>query len=62
MCLYLVENPRKKESVDSELARGCVRKFYRLVALGSRAGVLVSGGESKKEGVRGFRACTWLCQ
>ena len=26
MCLYLVENPRKKESVDSELARGCVSK------------------------------------
>ena len=24
MCLYLVENPRKKESVDSELARGRV--------------------------------------
>ena len=42
MCLYLVENPRKKESVDSELARGRVNKFYWLVALGSRAGVLVS--------------------
>ena len=25
-------------------------------------GVLVSGGESKKERVRGFGACTWLCQ
>ena len=24
--------------------------------------MLVSGGESKKEGVRGFEACTWLCQ
>ena len=22
VCLYLVENPRKKESVDSEFARG----------------------------------------
>ena len=22
-------------------------------------GVLVSGGESKKEGLRGFGACTW---
>ena len=35
-------NSRKKESVDSELARGRVSKFYWLVALGSRAGVLVS--------------------
>ena len=35
-------NPRKKKSVDSELARGHVSKFYWLVALGSRAGVLVS--------------------
>ena len=35
-------NPRKKESVDSELACGRVSKFYWLVALGSRAGVLVS--------------------
>ena len=42
MCLYLVENPRKKESVDSELACGRVSKFYWLVALGSRAWVLVS--------------------
>ena len=33
---------RKKESVDSELARGRVSKFYWLVALGSQAGVLVS--------------------
>ena len=35
-------NPRKKESMDSELARGHVSKFYWLVALGSRAGVFVS--------------------
>ena len=35
-------NPRKKESVDSELARGRVSKFYWLIVLGSRAGVLVS--------------------
>ena len=35
-------NPRKKESVDLELARGRISKFYWLVALGSRAGVLVS--------------------
>ena len=27
MCLYLLENPRKKESVVSELARDCVSKF-----------------------------------
>ena len=27
MCLYLLENPRKKESVVSELARGCISKF-----------------------------------
>ena len=42
VCLYLVENPRKKESVDSELARGRVSKFYWLVALRSRVWVLVS--------------------
>ena len=42
VCLYLVENPRKKESVDSELALGRVSKFYWLVALESRAWVLVS--------------------
>ena len=40
--LVIGGNPRKKESVDSELARGRVSKFYWLVALGSRAGVLVS--------------------
>ena len=28
----------------------------------TQAGVLVFGGESKKEGVRGFRVCTWSCQ
>ena len=33
--VVLVENPRKKESVDSELARGRVSKFYWLVALGN---------------------------
>ena len=33
MCLYLVENPRKKESVDSEFARGRVSKFYWWVAI-----------------------------
>ena len=27
MCLYLLEDPRKKESVVSELARGRVSKF-----------------------------------
>ena len=27
MCLYLLENPRKKESMVSELARGRVSKF-----------------------------------
>ena len=35
-------NPRKKESVDSELAHGRVSKFYRLVAIRSRAWGLVS--------------------
>ena len=35
-------NPRKKESVDSELARGRVRKFYWWVAIRSRAWGLVS--------------------
>ena len=42
MCLYLVENLRKKESVDSELARGRVSKFYWWVAIRSRAWRLVS--------------------
>ena len=37
-----MENPRKKEFVDSELAHGRVSKFYWSVALGSRVGVLVS--------------------
>ena len=27
VCLYLLENPRKKESVVSELARGRISKF-----------------------------------
>ena len=27
-----------------------------------QAGVLELVGESKKEGVRGLRACTWSCQ
>ena len=35
-------NPRKKESVDSELARGRVSKFYWLVTIRSRAWGLVS--------------------
>ena len=42
VCLYLVENPRKKESVDSELARGLVSKFYWWVAIRSQAWGLVS--------------------
>ena len=41
VCLYLVENPRK-ESMDSELARGRVSKFYWWVAIRSRAWGLVS--------------------
>ena len=28
----------------------------------TQAGVLVFGGESNKEGVCGFGACTWSCQ
>ena len=28
----------------------------------TQAGVLVHAEESKKEGVRGFGACMWLCQ
>ena len=35
-------NPRKKESVDSELAHGHVNKFYWLVTVRSRAWGLVS--------------------
>ena len=42
VCLYLVENPRKEESVDLELARGRVSKFYQWVAIRSRAWGLVS--------------------
>ena len=42
VCLYLVENPRKKESVDLEFARGRVSKFYWWVAIRSRAWGLVS--------------------
>ena len=42
VCLYLVVNPRKKESVDSELARGRVSKFYWWVAIRSWAWGLVS--------------------
>ena len=42
VCLYLEENPRKKESVDSEFARGRVGKFYWWVAIRSRAWELVS--------------------
>ena len=41
-------NPRKKESVDSELARGRVSKFYWLVAIRSRAWGLVSLNVSLK--------------
>ena len=37
-----MENPRKKESVDSKLARGRVSKFYWFVALGNGAWVFVS--------------------
>ena len=38
VCLYLLENPRKKESVVSELARGRVSKFllmgsYRMLVV-----------------------------
>ena len=42
VCLYLVENPRKKESLDSKLARGRVSKFYWWVAIRSRVWGLVS--------------------
>ena len=42
MCLYLVVNPRKKEFVNSELARGRVSKFYWWVAIRSHAWGLVS--------------------
>ena len=37
-----MENPRKNESANSELARGRVSKFYWWVAIESQAGVLVS--------------------
>ena len=37
-----MENPRKKESVDSELARGRVSKFYWWVAIRSRTWGLVN--------------------
>ena len=38
----MVVNPRKKEFVDSELARGRVSKFYWLVVIRSRVWGLVS--------------------
>ena len=37
-----MENPRKKEFVDLELARGRVSRFYWWVAIGSRVWGLVS--------------------
>ena len=37
-----MENPRKKESVDLELTRGRVNKFYWWVAIRSQAWGLVS--------------------
>ena len=40
--LVAVGNQRKKESVDSELARDRVSKFYWLVAIRSRAWGFVS--------------------
>ena len=40
--LVSVVNPRKKEFVDSELARGRVSKFYWWVAIRSQAWGLVS--------------------
>ena len=36
------ENPRKKESVNSELARDRVSKFYWLIAIRSRVWGLLS--------------------
>ena len=42
MCLYLVENPRKKKSMDLKLVRGRVSKFYWWVVIRSRAWGLVS--------------------
>ena len=42
MTINLVENQRKKESVDSELAHGRVNKFYWWVAIRSRAWGFVS--------------------
>ena len=42
MCLYLVENPRKKEFVDSELARSHVSKFYWWVAIRKMGGLASS--------------------
>ena len=40
--MYLMVNPRKKESVDSELERGRVSKFYWWVTIRSQAWRLVS--------------------
>ena len=40
--MYLMVNPRKKEFVNSELARGRVSKFYWWVAIRRRALGLVS--------------------
>ena len=42
VCLYLLENPRKKKSVVSELARGHISKFYWWVVIRSLAWGLVN--------------------
>ena len=40
--MYLVVNPRKKEFMDSEFARGRVSKFYWWVAIRSQTCELIS--------------------
>ena len=52
MYLYLLENPRKKESVVSELARGHVSKF---LLVGSNRMLVVSPVEQFRLFRSGFR-------
>ena len=52
MCLYLLENPRKKESVVSELACGRVSKF---LLVGSNRMLVVSPIEQLRFLHSGFR-------
>ena len=52
MCLYLLENPRKKESVVSKLTRGRINKF---LLVGSIRMLVVCLAEQLRFFYSGFR-------